>query len=87
LIEHAVGVYSGTTNAAVKKMFHADDYCGRRMALNYVNPDIATIKITKAGKGTIHINEQIRQKCVRGLIRGFNRGILVIDDPFLLVFF
>ena len=87
LIEYAVGVFSGTTNIAVKNMFHADHYCGRRMALNYVNPDIVTIKITKAGKRTIHINKQIRQKCLRGLIRGFNRGILVIDDPFLLVSF
>ena len=80
-----MGIYSGTTNVAIKNMFHADSYCGRRMALNYVNPDIVTLKITKAGHRTIHINKYIRMKCLKGLIRGFNRGILVIDDPFHLV--
>jgi hypothetical protein len=86
LVEYAVGIYSGTSNAAVKNMFHADHYCGQRMALNYVNPDIVTIKITKAGHRTIHINKEIRKKCLKGLIRGFSRGILVVDDPFLVVY-
>lgn len=89
LIEHTTGLYTGSTETWTqsKGVFPADEYCGRRMAIIHSPPDFLSFSQREDGEGYLRIESKgARSRCRRGLVTNFVESIVLMKDPFVLVF-
>jgi hypothetical protein len=80
LVEYSSGILTGSigTNPDLTDKFAGESFCGLRLALMYAYPPDVTLIKTKSGKSNISLNSKNKKKCLKGTIRGFGRGILVV---------
>lgn len=89
LIEHATGLYTGSTEtwSQYKGVFPADEYCGRRMAVIHSPADFLSFSQREDGEAYLRIESKgARSRCRRGLVTNFVESIVMMKDPFVLIF-
>lgn len=89
LIEHSTGLYSGSTETSYnyKGVFPADEYCGRRMGIIHSTPDFLSFSQREDGITYLRIeSKSVRTRCRRGVITNFAESVVLIKDPFVLMF-
>lgn len=90
LIEHASGLYTGSTDTSLdfKGVFPADEYCGRRMAMIHAAADFLSFSQREDGSGTYLRLESkgARTRCRRGVVTHFVESVVLMRDPFVLIF-
>jgi hypothetical protein len=88
LMEHATGLLTGAanTNHSLYNLFQGEYACGQRMMAIHAHTSIITPLFTKSGTSTISMNSWGKKKCMRGMLRGFTRGMLIVKDPLMALF-
>jgi hypothetical protein len=89
LIEHATGLYTGSTEtwSQYKGVFPADEYCGRRMAIIHSPADFLSFSQQEDGEAYLRIESKgARTRCRRGLVTNFVESVVLMKDPFVLIF-
>ena len=83
LIEYATGYYTGSIygDTTLFELFPGEVHCGKRLSVIKVHP--GNLIITRnTNEGPIWINHKYSTiTCKRGMIKGFNRMLLIIRDP------
>jgi hypothetical protein len=84
LVEHSTGLYTGAmeTNASLVDLLHGEGFCGQRLAAVQASPRDVTIKLARSAHGVVSLTNSGKRKCMKGMIRGFSRAVLVLRDPF-----
>jgi len=87
LLEHSTSIFSGsmTTDYSLLNIFRGENVCGMRVSVVQLNPDEPTIKQQRTGEGVLSLTNYGKKKCMKGLIRGFPRTMLLLRDPFVSI--
>lgn len=87
LIEHTTGILTGAIDAdeALINLLPGENSCGTLMALMFGQLPHVSIMYKKSGRPTLSLSPQGKRKCMKGMIRGFDRGVLLLRDPYVLL--
>jgi hypothetical protein len=87
LYEHSTGYNTGAveSNNSLLSVFNGEFACGQRMGLIHVRSTSAKITLTRGITPAVRLPLHGRRKCLRGMIRGFTRAVILVHDPFVAI--
>jgi len=87
LYEHATGYNTGAveSNNSLLSVFNGEFACGQRMGLVHVRSTSAKITLTRGITPAVRLPLHGRRKCLKGMIRGFTRAVILVHDPFVAI--